>query len=59
MSPNHIRAKAEKYRKLFGEMSIRSRLLGQKPLIVTIKYSTLCDLVGFLDELAEKKEAKP
>ena len=60
MSPNNIRAKAEKFRKLFSPMYTNAHLLGRRPVVVTIKYSTLRELVNLFGELAEKpQEVKP
>jgi hypothetical protein len=59
MSPNNTRAKAEKYRVLFAAMYRQAHLSGCKPITVTIKYSTLRDLLGFFGKLSAKQPTAP
>jgi hypothetical protein len=53
VSPGHIRAKAEKYRKLFAPMFVQSSLHASRGVDVHIKHSTLRDLLRFLAAVAE------
>jgi hypothetical protein len=53
MSPSHIKAKAKKYRKLFGPIVINSQLNGNNGAHIHIKHSTLRDLLALFDAIAE------
>ncbi len=56
MSPGHIRAKADKYRKIVGQMFVASSLHASKGVDVHIKHSTLRDLLSLLDAIVKPEE---
>jgi hypothetical protein len=57
MSPGHIKAKAEKYRKQVGQMFVASSLNASKGVDVHIKHSTLRDLLALLSAIADPPSA--